>query len=197
MASGSGHPQRTCWSDQPGYDHYSMVINSRRQWEFPAISSQSSEKLSTFMIHDVIRDMLDILSFSSIYELAMVICTAIRTIDWHLIRSLGLIMNHFHSFLQNWRETRRVQYVTLSNESWHKFRSLNYQHSHFAVTLDEFWFYFTRKYEQILFRLEQELLERSRYRIQGKKMLMMIAWSTLGFCLIESLPKGRTLNLEG
>jgi hypothetical protein len=105
-------------------------------------------------------------------------------------------MKHFHWFPQSRAETQQVQYVTLSNESLHKPNSIKYHGSHFVVTLDESLLYFARKHEQILLQPEQKLPERPGHPIRGKKMIVMIAWSTLGFSWSIPFQSGECLILS-
>jgi hypothetical protein len=144
----------------------------------------------------LILDVLDIVSLFSIHKLARVMGSAIPTISWHLIRSVRLTMNHFHCFPQDRMETQTVQYVTLWNESLHKPSSIKYHGSYFVVTLDGPRLYFPRKHEQILLQPEHKLPERPGHPIRGKRTIVMIAWSTLGFSWSNPFQSGECLILS-
>jgi hypothetical protein len=118
ITSRSGDPQGTCWPGRREYDRCSTVIKVRWQWSLPTISPQPSEKTPTMIIHDVILDVLDMLSFSSIHELGKVTCSAIRTIWWYLMRSLGFIMNHCHWLPQTRKELRKLNMSLSQMRHW-------------------------------------------------------------------------------
>jgi hypothetical protein len=56
--------------------------------------------------------------------------------------------------------------------------------------------YFSTDHEQIWLRADQEPAEPVKHTIQDKRIIVTIAWNSLGFHLIEALPKGRRFNAE-
>jgi histone-lysine N-methyltransferase SETMAR len=66
----------------------------------------------------------------------------------------------------------------------------------FIITLDEWWFYLATYHEQMWLRPGETPPERVRHTIQDQKIMVTIAWSSLGFPLIVTLPKGSPFNAE-
>jgi hypothetical protein len=78
----------------------------------------------------------------------------------------------------------------------HELRSIEHQGWQFIITLDKSCFNLAANDEQIWLRPDQGPPERPRHTIEGRKMMVTIAWNPLGFRFVEALPKGRILHAE-
>jgi hypothetical protein len=57
-------------------------------------------------------------------------------------------------------------------------------------------FYLSTDHEQIWLHAEKQPPEKPRHTVQDPKMTVTIAWTPLGFHLLDALPKGNTFNIE-
>jgi hypothetical protein len=105
-------------------------------------------------------------------------------------------VKHFRWVPQGLTDTQKAQCLTLSKKLLRKLRSIKHQGWQFIITLDGSEFYLTTDYERVWLRPDQELPERRRHTIQDEKIIAKIAWSPLGFHLLDALPKGRTFDAE-
>jgi hypothetical protein len=74
--------------------------------------------------------------------------------------------------------------------------SIKHHGSHFVITLAESWFYLSTDHEQLWIRSDEEPPERAKHTIDGKRIMVTIAWNPLGFHLVEALPKRRRFVAE-
>jgi hypothetical protein len=148
------------------------------------------------IVDDTILDTLAQQPFSSIQELAKLRCIPITTVDRHLTSPLGFGVKHLDWGPRDFTEDRQAWRVTLSNQWLRELRSIKNQPWQFILTIDEFWFWFATKHEQIWLQSDQEPPEQTRHTIEDRKMIVTIVWNPLGFCIVETLANARIFNAE-
>jgi hypothetical protein len=106
------------------------------------------------------------------------------------------VVKHLHSVPHSLTAPQKAGRVTRSKQLIDELFSIKHQGWQFILTLDESWFYFATEHEHIWFHPEEQPPERLIHMTQDCKMMVTIAWNPLGFQLLDSLPKGRTFNVD-
>jgi hypothetical protein len=143
------------------------------------------------VIDQTILDALEHYPFSYIRELARPICIllTLNAITW-------LVVKHLCEVPHTLTPTQKPERATLSIELLHRLQSIEHHGWQFIITRDESLFYLFTDHEQIWLRLEEQPAERPRYIIQDQKMMVSIAWNSLGSHLLDALPEGSTFDAE-
>jgi hypothetical protein len=173
---------------------YSTVTLHLRRRLFPTILVDPPDDSPTTIVDQAIRDTLETQPFSSIRELAKPTRIPTTTVYRHLTQSLGFVVKHLRWVPHSLTDDQKGERVALSKQLLRELCSIKRHGWQFIITLDESWFYLATDHEQIWLRSEEQPPERPRYTIQDPKMMLTIGWNPLGFHVLNSLPKGRTLR---
>jgi hypothetical protein len=175
---------------------YSAATKYLRQRQFSSILVSTPEEPATTVINQIILNSIEQHPFSSIRELAPIICIPTIAVYRYLTQSLGFVVKHLRWVPQSLTPTQKTERTTLSIELLRHLWFIEHCGCQFLITLDESWFYLSTDHEQIWLRVEQQPPERPRHTIQDPKMMVTIAWNQLGFHSFDALPKGNILNIE-
>jgi hypothetical protein len=175
---------------------YSTLTKYLRQRQFPSVACDLSEEPPRIAIDNDIRDGLEKEPFSSIHEQAKFTCIPTTIVHQHLTPSPGFIVEDLRWVPHSITDTQQVQSFTLLKKVFHKLRSIKQQDWQFMITRDELLFYLTTNYEQIRLRPDQEPPEKWKHTVQDQKTMVTIVWNSLGFHMVDALPKGRKLDAK-
>jgi histone-lysine N-methyltransferase SETMAR len=175
---------------------YSTVTKSLWQRQLLCTLLEPPDEPVMAIIDDTILSALEKQPFSSIRELANLICIPATTVYRYLTHSLGFVVKHLHWVPHSLSATQKAQRITLANRLLFELRSIKSDGWHFVVSLDESWFYLTTDLEQIWMIPEEEPPARSRRMIQDRKIMATVAWNPLGFHIVKALPRGGSFDAE-
>jgi hypothetical protein len=120
----------------------STVTKYLCQRQFTSILVDHPEEPVTVVIDQAILDARDRYPFSSIRELAHLICIPTTTIHRHLTQSRVFVVKHLRWVPHTLTPTNKIECATLSIEFLRQVRSIEHHSWQFIITLDESWFYF-------------------------------------------------------
>jgi hypothetical protein len=132
-------------------------------------------------------------SFSSVQNLAKMICIPPTTICWQLTNFMSFIVRYLHWVPHKLSPAQLAARAQMSNELLEIIRSAKRQGWQYFITFDKLYFYLSINHEIIWLPEGKTSREIGRHMIQVKNMMFTIAWNFSSFTL-STLSKRKMSN---
>jgi hypothetical protein len=133
-------------------------------------------------------------SFRSVQRIASKTLIPRSPVDGHLIRPLGMAMNHLPWVPQRTSPQQKGRRIQKFQELLAVLKSAKYNSWKNTITFGESFFYMHTEFEQMSLRRDEAPRTRERHMISSEKLVVMIAWKSYWFHRIEVLPKKHTFD---